>query len=99
MQEVGQKMRRKKGVQWLACALLLVDKGENWPSQLPTKEKTKKKRREEHSSETYSLLSAPQQYSFMVKDTEKEVKRRRYFGEKKKEEKIKDPSEENEGPK
>ena len=38
--------------------------------------------------------SAPQQYLFMVKDTEREVKRR-YFGEKKKEEKIKDISEEN----
>ena len=58
----------------------------------------KKERREEHSSETYSLPSAPQQYSFMVKDTKREEKRR-YFGEKKKKEKIKDLSEENEGPK
>ena len=58
---------------------------------------SEEKRREEHGSETYSLPSAPQQYSFMVKDTEREEKRR-YFGEKKKA-KMKDISEENEGPK
>ena len=46
--------------------------------------KKTEERREERSSETYSLPSAPQQYSFMAKETEREEKRR-YFGEKKKE--------------
>ena len=45
------------------------------------------------------MPSAPQQYLFMIKDTEREEKRRRYFGKKKKKEKMKDISEENEGPK